>query len=236
MKKILSFIFVASLVLPVGGAVFAQENPADTQDETTISNEATRAEQARANAQNRAGLARLGVQERISQIKQRVEERRAQIRQEVCERRQERLNTVIPNLARGATAVKGTLDKVYERVQGFYDSGQLTVENYDELKSNVDTAKTEAEAALEALTDYEFELDCDNPNAAQQLDGFREAVGQARDALKNYRDQLVVLISSMRAAVAEANSNNSETEEQEANPTGAGDEESANSEGGTDEE
>jgi hypothetical protein len=97
----------------------------------------------------------------------------------------------------------GAIDGVYERVQGFYESGQLTVTDYDAQNSAVAEAQAEAQAAVEVATAYEFEFDCENPSLGDQLFGFREAITEARDALKAYRSELVGLISSLRAAAAE---------------------------------
>jgi hypothetical protein len=146
--------------------------------------------------------AREQAQERVADIKQEVEQRRISIQQDVCERRQERLQAVLPRLSTGATKVKQSMDTVYERVQGFYDSGQLTVSNYDDMKTRVDSAKLNAEASLAVVENFQFELDCEKPGVGQQLDSYRTAVAEARDALKVYRAALVDLISSLRAAAA----------------------------------
>lgn len=158
--------------------------------------------QIREQAQARAEEAKTSAEERKNEIMAQVEERRAQIEQEVCERRQQTLTDVMPRLAQGATSVKQSMDTVYSRVVGFYESGQLTVENYDELVGNVEAAKANAESAIATVDQYQFELDCDNPNVGEQLDGFRLAVEGARDALKEYQSALVDLISAMRAAAS----------------------------------
>lgn len=158
--------------------------------------------QIREQASARAETARTDSEQRTTDIKQQIEERRAQVKQEVCERRQAALTRTLPRSSRGATSVKKSMDTIYSRVVGFYESGQLTVENYEELVGNVETAKANADAAITTIDDYNFELDCDNPQVGQQLDGYRLAVGGARTALKEYKQSLVALISSMRAAAS----------------------------------
>ncbi len=143
-------------------------------------------------------------QERVAEIKQEVEQRKATVKQDVCERRQEQLTKIMPRLATGAISVKTAIDTANERVQGFYDSGQLTVSNYEELKAKVDVAKTDSEVALEVVTSYQFELDCENANVGEQLDAYRASITEAKDSLKAYRVALVDLISAMRASVAES--------------------------------
>lgn len=226
MKHYIPLLIAAAFVLVPAQTVLAQNGRPDTAVQREQAQ--VRAQEAREQAQTRADEARQTAEARVDQIKQEVEERKTTIKQEVCERRQERLQTVMPRLATGATSVKNSLDTVYERVQGFYNDGQLTVSNYDELNGNVAAAKADAEVALAAVESYQFELDCDNPNVGEQLDGFRTLVSDTRDSLKNYREQLVALISSMKAAAAEEAESNPDdtnaTEESETTEVEEGDE------------
>ena len=148
-------------------------------------------------------------------IEERVQSRRAEVRVDVCERRQDQLAQLIPRLANQSARLNGVIDDIYARVQGFYESGQLTVEDYDVLNTNVAAAQAEAATAVEVAASYEFELDCDNPSVGDQLVGFRESVADARGALKAYRVELVTLISSLRAEAAEVENENTETNTEE---------------------
>jgi len=172
------------------------------------------AEEARENAQP----PKPDVEERKATIQQQVEERRSAVQQDVCERRQQNLARVMPRLATGATTVKSTIDTVFERVKGFYESNQLTVENYEDHLNSIETAKVNAEAALEVVSEYRFELDCENQNVGEQLAAYRESIAAARDSLKVYRGALVNLISDMRAEAAQDQTEeepvNAETEEE----------------------
>lgn len=204
MKKISTLTLAGLFAFMVTPVVVLAQSPSNTHRPDTT--------QIREQAQARAEEAKTSVEERKSKIMAQVEERRAQIEQDVCERRQQVFTSVMPRLAQGATSVKQSMDTVYSRVVGFYVSGQLTVENYDELVGDVEAAKANAESAITTIDQYQFELDCDNPNVGEQLDGFRLAVGGARDALKAYQGELVDLISAMRAAASL---------EQEGNSSGA---------------
>lgn len=196
MKKLL-------LTLVVGGLLaFTVAIPAGAMPPRDDTVRATDRIQVRQEAETRAAEKRESAEVRKAEIGQKVEERRAEIKKEVCERRQGRLATVIPRLSQGATSVKSSLDTVYNRVVGFYEKGQLTVENYDELVGAVETAKASSEGAVASIGEQSFTLDCDNPNVGQQLDGYRVATKSARTALMNYRDALVQLISAMRSAAS----------------------------------
>lgn len=171
-----------------------------------------RAVQAQMNAQDRQVSVQQTREERTQNIQERVEERRAQVLQDVCERRQEQLNARVPQLANQSTRLLGAMDNIYERVQEFYESGQLTVDEYEALNTSVSDAQMNAEASVQVVTSYEFMLDCDNPSVGDQLYGFREAVTEAREELKTYRAELVGLISSLRAAAAAGQDSEASTE------------------------
>jgi hypothetical protein len=164
----------------------------------------------------RAEEAKLNAQERVRAIKEKVTARKAELREGVCQRRQEKLDNAIDRLHTRTGRLKTVIDTMYARVKGFYESGQLTVENYAELTATIDTASADADAAVSAVESFTITVDCENNNLGSQLDGFRTAVSETRTALKDYRKALVDLISAMNnSAKAEAdNSNSNDTEEQ----------------------
>ncbi|CAN5663464.1 hypothetical protein BH23PAT1_BH23PAT1_2760 [soil metagenome] len=207
MKKYLGLLAVGVLlVASAQSAVYAQGRP-------DLSQKREAAQAAAAEARENAQPPKPDVEERKAQIQEQVKARKASIQQEVCERRQQNLERAIPRLATGATSVKNAIDTVYERVQGFYESNQLTVDNYAEHVENIEAAKVNADAALTVVNEYQFELDCDNPNVGEQLAAYREAIADARESLKEYRTELVNLISDLRAEAAqnqEANAQNNE--------------------------
>ncbi len=164
-----------------------------------------RAEEIRTAAKERAEERKQKASDKIAEIKAEAEERRASIKQDVCENRKARVQNRITNLARSANNVKGVLDRMYDRVQGFYEDGQLTVSNYEALIDAIELAKAESEASLEALDSYEFTVDCANSTVAEQVDSYRAAAVLARQDLKDYRKALVDLISSLRSEHAKAN-------------------------------
>jgi hypothetical protein len=151
----------------------------------------------------RSEKARNDAQEKVNERKQEATERRLNVKQDVCERKQAQLEAVVPRLSNSSVRVKDAIDKVYERVQGFYESGQLTVENYDELDAVVAERKAASEVSIAALDSATVEYDCENPSFGQQLDGYRLLVRDSRDNLKEYRSALVDLISAMRSADAD---------------------------------
>lgn len=157
----------------------------------------------------RAQVAKQNAQERVAEIRQKALEKKTQVREGICERRQDKLDSAIERLHTRSARLKTVIDTMYSRVQGFYESGQLTVENYDELKTAVDTASADADAAVSAVETFTITIDCQNIKLGEQLDSFRTAIDDTRTALKNYRKALVDLISAMNNSIkAEADSEN----------------------------
>jgi hypothetical protein len=153
-------------------------------------------------ARERSKKARDEAQEKVNERKQEATERRLNVKQDVCARKQGQLEKVVPRLSTSSVRVKDAIDNVYARVQGFYETGQLTVDNYVELDSIVSEKKAAAEVSIAALDSTIVEYDCDNPSFGQQLDGYRLLARDSRDNLKEYRSVLVDLISAMKSADA----------------------------------
>jgi hypothetical protein len=195
MKKL---SLLAATLLAVFSLVPAVVNAQDT----TVPDATDVVETARSKAQEK----RKNKETRIAEIKEEVAARKLAVKQSVCEKKEARLDALIPRVTKNATNIKGVIDKKYEQVQDFYETGQLTVSNYSELVEVVELSKANAEESLETLSEYEFdEVDCEANNLAEQLDLFRSAASDTKEDLKTYRKDLVSLISSMQSANSNAN-------------------------------
>lgn len=156
------------------------------------------------------------IAEHKDEARQKIEEKRenAQIkstekRQEACERRVANIEAKFDRLDQHANRLLSVIDSFYAKVTGFYERGQLTVSNYDELLASVDEAKASAAAEVAALENLSVDIDCTDPDVAVSVATFRETTSSARTALKAYRAALVDLISAMHAAAAEDNADES---------------------------
>ncbi|NCO10483.1 hypothetical protein GW930_01055 [Candidatus Saccharibacteria bacterium] len=207
MRKITTLTLTCLLVVfaaPV--AIFAQA-PSDNGQNTTNRPDVTKIrEQAKADAEE----SRTPVEQRKSEIVKQVEQRRIEVRKEVCERHQRTLSDTMPRLTQAATSVKQSMDGLYSRVAGFYESSQLTVATYGELVANVEVAKANSEAAIATIDGQVFTLDCENSKVGEQLDGYRLSVQDAKPALKEYKSALVELISTMQSAADNQDEGDSE--------------------------
>lgn len=157
------------------------------------------------------------IEERKTQAKTDVSEKRESTelkskdaRKDACEKRQSKITSAMSRIATKANKHVETFDKIYERVQGFYVKGQLTVANYDELNAAV--AKAQAAATLEAsvLSELNVEIDCENPDVANIIATYRGSANAAKESLKAYRAALVDLISSLKSENAQQKTTDSE--------------------------
>ncbi len=201
------------LLVSAGVLVFALLAPVtvQAQDATTeTTTDTTSALETRQEAKQHAADARKSKETRIAEIKSKIEARKAELKADACERNVAKIQRQQTNIGRKAGVIKGVFDKKYDRLVEFYESGQLTTPDYDTLVEAIELAKANVEASTEALATYEFELDCEAEDAAEQLDSYREAVVAVKTDLKAYKKSLVDLISSLKSANTAQNSEESE--------------------------
>jgi hypothetical protein len=135
-------------------------------------------------------------------IKQNIEARKLSIKKDVCNNRKDRLKALQPKINTRAIRIKSNIDRKYERIIDFYESGRLTTPDYETLIDAIEIAKVSAETSIETLQSYQFEVDCESQKVANQLASYREAAAETKTSLKDYRAKLVALISSLNASAA----------------------------------
>lgn len=199
MKKIALLLGTAlcAVIVPLSAVVSAQKVQHGAPIQVAVDSSIDQ----RATAQERVENRRQAREEKVAEIKANVDERHAMIKQDVCENRQARIQNRITAMSRSAGNVQDAIDKAYEHVQDFYVSRDLTVPEYDTLVAAVESAKAESETSLEALTSYEFEVDCASSTVGAQVDAYRTAAQGTRDDLKSYRHALVELIVAVKTSV-----------------------------------
>lgn len=148
-------------------------------------------------------------QERVAEKRESIEEKSQERRQEACERRVEKLDSTMDRIESQANRLLGVMNSFYLRVQGFYDSGQLTVANYDELDTAVSDAQANALTEIAALSELNVDVDCTDEEVAVSVGAFKNSASSAKESLRSYRAALVELISSMKAEAAAQSSDDS---------------------------
>lgn len=224
-------LFAVCLVAVIGFAVpaFAQGQSNLTREERAQAREVRR--EARLNEQEVKKEAR----EKAKEIRAQARAERSELKPDKCERNQAKIERAIPRISRNAENLVGVFDKIYDRVQGFYESGQLTVSNYDELADAVDEAQLAATTDVAALQELEFTLDCDDPETGVELVSLKDIATGTKDSIKSYRSALVDLISAMRSAAAEASEDSETTTDDESSEDTTEEDNSADDSGTNDE-
>ena len=155
---------------------------------------------------------------KIEEKRESTQEKSSEARKTACEKRQTKITAAMTRISTQASKHVETFDKIYERVQGFYEKGQLTVANYDELNAAVSDAQAAASLEASVLSELNVEIDCDNPDVAGTIATYRNSAKAAKESLKTYRSALVELISSLKAEVAQQN-NDTEDSTTDSNDT-----------------
>jgi hypothetical protein len=140
-------------------------------------------------------------QNKVQSLRDKAKTQTAEVRQKNCEARQDRIDAKIKRFAARADHHKAKLDNFYSRVKQFHDDRQLDTPNYESLTAAVDTAQANAAAAIASLKDLQITPDCTDPNIADDLVAFREAVSDTRDALKAYRSALKELLVAVKQSI-----------------------------------
>ena len=198
-KKIVpSLALIAVAVSLVPATLFAQ--PAQGQaNARALINQATQ----------RAGQQATSVSDMAAQIKNKSENTSLTVRKEVCEQKKVKLQTATRTMYQGAASVKGNLDKMYDRIVTFYENDQLTVPNFEQQIQKIELTRQLTINHMQTLQARETpEVDCADVKTASRLEGDRLAGQEVKSALKQYRTELVDLISSMRSASATEETDN----------------------------
>lgn len=144
-----------------------------------------------------------GASDLAAQIKNKSENTSRKVRQEVCEQKRIRLQTATQTMYQGAESVKKSLDTMYDRAVAFYNDGQLTVSDFEQRIEKLALTKQLATNQMTALQTRDgSDVDCADAKTASRLEGDRLAGQAVKTQLKQYRTELVDLISSMRSASA----------------------------------
>jgi hypothetical protein len=135
-----------------------------------------------------------------------------EVRQKACSAHQDELKTRQQNYVRNAQKHLTTFNNIYDKVLAFQADKQLTVNNFDSLKSSADAKKTAASAAVTALSDASITIDCTSTDPAANVATLKTAVSNARTALQDYRTAIKNVIVALQAAKPTSSSTNSNAE------------------------
>lgn len=87
-------------------------------------------------------------------------------------------------------------DSVVVRVEEFVSKHSLDVTDYDHIRAEIEGSKTAANDAL-ARSEQARTLNCDGEDPKGEVEAFKSSIHSLISALKNYRDDIKVLIKAV---------------------------------------
>lgn len=136
------------------------------------------------------------------------------IDQGVCRRNHESLQRTISELTDRSKVLLETTDAIFANVDKLYYAEKREITEYEEQMIKVEIARTGATATVNEVADFEFELDCNNPDAGRQLAGFGQSIVLAISSLTHYRTELTQLSKTLRTEVVDEQDDTKEEAEE----------------------
>jgi len=128
-----------------------------------------------------------------------------------CEKHKEHISQVMSRVNDRSQRIYDRLSKVSELLQKYYDSNNLSIDNYDSLLADVRAKGAIANTKLNVmLTLGSFSCDEDNPR--QSIADYREGRKAKVTAMKAYRQSIRTLLTEVKSAVAAKKSTSSQTD------------------------
>jgi hypothetical protein len=127
--------------------------------------------------------------------------RLCRIRENMVAKRMDRLEAFVDNMI-------AKFDAITARVKAFYSTRvvakDMEVEGYDQLVSDVDTAKIAVQTAFNEAKSAGDTFTCEGDNPNETLRMYHENMRGVKDALKTYRTSVRNLITAVHSVAGEA--------------------------------
>lgn len=217
MKKpsILAAGFALAILLAVPSTISAHE--ATTQQNSSTARQAQlEAERAKKKAELEQTIAdrRAEFEKRREDAKTQASAKLEEAKQKACENRSESFKKRMEGIASRSERRMEVFNKIAERVEAFAEEKNVTVANYDELLSDVETKAEALKQAHELVRENAEVFQCNGDNAQTNTAIFKEAIAQEHEAFKEYRDSIKSLIKVVKQAIeADTTEENNESQE-----------------------
>ncbi len=184
---LLAVVAIFGLSPLVVGAIEGTDNTTSTeQDDTTTSNSQSRAEVLR---------------EKAAEVKEQAIARLEGRKLELCRNREQRIQTIFANTANRSQGHYDQISNAYNRVENFYVSKELNIENYETLKSEIDANKEQASLAVGEIKDQKPQFSCNSDNPKAQAEEYKALVKNKISTLVSYRDSVRKLIDAIKTSL-----------------------------------
>ena len=155
-----------------------------------------KAEEVKARIASRSAELKLRLKLRESERRERLSGRMLKL----CQDRHDRIEKHAKNSTKIADKIADTFAAIADRVDQFKVDKAIDVENYQQLKADVESKKAAVDAAITAATGQSTTFDCNSTGPKAQLHDFISQMDNVRKALKEYRTSIKNLIHAVRQA------------------------------------
>lgn len=138
-----------------------------------------------------------------------------------CQKREQKINKIFQRIATRGEKQMDVFTKISERTQAFYETKGRTLDNYEALVAAVETEKTEAEAAVQAVKDRSEEFQCDGTDPKGVASLFKEDLKSQITALKEYKQAVKELIVGVKSVQGATSSGDNAAEDTTVTPEGS---------------
>lgn len=121
---------------------------------------------------------------------------------EACQNRERVITATMARVQDRAQKRLTVFDKIAERVQNFYEEKGYHLTNYDELVSEVNAKRIEAQNATQTMA-QNGTFDCSGDGPKEVLDGFKTRAMAQNGALKGYKTAVQNLIEGVKTVASE---------------------------------
>lgn len=122
-----------------------------------------------------------------------------------CQNRQSAINNILARIADRGQKQLDLFSGIATKVEGFYTKGGKTLSNYDSLVAAVNTQKTTAQAAVDAIKSNSSGFSCDGNDPKGFVTAFQDSLKSEISALQAYRTavkNLIVEVESVQGATS----------------------------------
>lgn len=192
LRVLAPLVFVLVLGFGTSPAVLAHGGRDDSFGQSTT--------EAKQHAQDLVESYKKQARQATEQAKEKTHEKSAELRQKACTVRKDAMQKHLSTKVAAAEKHKEVFDKIFTKVQNYYNQKELNVDNYEALVGAVQDTQADTTEKLLALKSVDVSIDCSDPGVANTIGTFKEALGDTRDSLKAYKTALKQLISAVRQA------------------------------------
>lgn len=121
-------------------------------------------------------------------------------RQQACEEHQASIDRKVTRFGTQAQQHLDVFSNIFGKVQSFQTNEKLDAPDYANLVATANAKKDTAATAVAALQSLSVNIDCSASDPAATLETLQASVKDTRQTLQDYRQAIVDVINSLRAA------------------------------------